>query len=93
MNKLIRISQIIVVLTLILIIVPRVFFSKVAPGEIGVRQSAASGVLKEDLGPGFHYSVPGIHKLIRLPSGYFFISYTSDEESDQGDLPQVGAEP
>jgi len=88
MKTLIRISQVIVIATLLLTILPRVFFSKVAPGEIGVRQSAASGVHKEDLDPGFHWGVPGVHKLIRLPSGYFFISYTTDE-SDQGEPLQI----
>lgn len=84
MKTLIRVSQVIVIATVLLMVLPRLFFSKVAPGEIGVRQSAASGVHKDDLAPGFHWGVPGVHKLIRLPSGYFFITYSVDE-GDQGE--------
>ncbi len=88
MKTLIRISQVIVIITLLLFLLPKLFFSKVAPGEIGVRQSAASGVHKDDLAPGFHWGVPGVHKLIRLPSGYFFITYSTDE-GDQGEPLQI----
>jgi hypothetical protein len=81
---LIRISQVIVLVTVLLMIVPRSCTSKVKPGEIGVRQSATSGVHKEDLGPGRHMAIPGIHKMITLPSGYFFLEYAPD--SDLGQL-------
>ncbi len=84
MKTLIRISQIIVLLTVLLLVVPRLFTTKVKPGEIGVRQSAASGVYREDLAAGMHWRVPGVHKMITLPSGYFFISYSGDA-GDEGE--------
>ena len=52
-----------------------------APSEIGVRQSATSGVLAEDLGPGWHWRIPGVHKLIVLPSNYFMLDYTEATRS------------
>ena len=84
MKTLTRISQVIVIATLIMIVLPWLFLSKVPPGMIGVRQSATSGVDKQDLGPGFHWRIPGVHKVILLPRGYFFLNYTEDP-SDQGE--------
>lgn len=81
MNTLIRISKGIVITTAVLLIVPRLFLSQVPPGEVGVRQSAASGVYQEDLAPGFHWRVPAVHKVITLPRGYFFLDYAADGES------------
>ncbi len=78
MKTLIRISKVIVVVTVVLLVLPWLFLSKVPPGAIGVRQSAASGVFKDDLGAGFHWRIPGVHKMILLPSGYFFLDYTAE---------------
>lgn len=80
MKTLIRVSQVIVVATVLLFIVPRSCSSRVKPGEIGVRQSATSGVDTQDFAPGRHMSIPGIHKMIKLPSGYFFLEYAQDSE-------------
>ncbi|MBL0219726.1 MAG: hypothetical protein IPQ07_38400 [Myxococcales bacterium] len=59
---------------------------RVAPNEIGVRQSATSGVLASDLGPGWHWRIPGLHKLIVLPSAYFMLDYTEDDNGPQKPL-------
>jgi regulator of protease activity HflC (stomatin/prohibitin superfamily) len=59
---------------------------RVEPNEIGVRQSAASGVDNDDLGPGWHLRIPGMHKLIVLPSSYFPLDYTSDGKGHQKPL-------
>jgi hypothetical protein len=79
-KTLIRISQVIVILSILLFIVPRACTSRVKQGQVGVRQSAASGVDKEDMGPGRHMAVPGLHKMIMLPSSYFFLDYAQDGE-------------
>jgi hypothetical protein len=60
--------------------------ARIEPNEVGVRQSATSGVLDEDFGPGWHLRIPGIHKLIRLPSTYFLLDYTDDQEGLQKPL-------
>ena len=65
---------------------PTLFAARVGPSEIGVRTSAVSGVLDEDLGPGWHWRVPGVHKLIRLPSTYFMLDYTDDDKGLQKPL-------
>ena len=67
-------------------LVPSIFTATVAPNEIGVRQSATSGVLADDLGPGWHWRIPGIHKLIVLPASYFMLDYTNDDKGPQKPL-------
>jgi hypothetical protein len=83
---LVRASKVIVVACLVLWIVPALFTAGVGPHEIGVRTSATSGVLDEDLGPGWHMRVPGIHKMIRLPSAYFMLDFTTDNKGPQKPL-------
>jgi regulator of protease activity HflC (stomatin/prohibitin superfamily) len=80
-TNLIRISKVIVIATVALWLLPKLFTTRVKPGDIGVRQSAASGVYKDDLGAGMHWRIPGLHKIITLPSGYTFLDYASDEPS------------
>ena len=86
MKALVRVSQVIVVATLALWILPWLLVDTVPPGMVGVRQSAVSGVNEDDLGVGWHWSVPGLHKLIYLPSSYFFLDYTNDDAGPQGPL-------
>ena len=86
MNQLVKISKVIVIASLVIWLVTSLFTSGVGPHQIGVRQSAASGVLDEDLGPGWHMRVPGIHKLILLPSSYFMLDFTSDDRGPQKPL-------
>jgi hypothetical protein len=83
---LIRLSKGIVLAALLLWIVPAMCVARIEPNEVGVRQSATSGVLDEDFGPGWHLRIPGIHKLIRLPSTYFLLDYTDDQEGLQKPL-------
>ncbi|MDB4960382.1 MAG: band 7 protein [Myxococcales bacterium] len=86
MNTLVKIAKGIVIAAVILWIFPSLFTLRVEPSGIGVRQSATSGVLAEDLGPGWHWRVPGVHKLIVLPSSYFMLDYTSDSGGPQKPL-------
>jgi SPFH domain / Band 7 family len=85
-SKLLKIAKGIVVVALILWIVPALFFAKVGPHQIGVRQSAASGVSAEDLDVGWHWRIPGLHKLIALPSPYFLLDFTNDDRGPQKPL-------
>ena len=78
MKALIRAAQVIVIGAAILFVVPWLFFTKVEPGKVGVRRSAASGVDDTDLEPGWRLRVPAYHKVIYLPSTYFFLDYTED---------------
>jgi len=78
MTWLIRASKAFVIGTIALWIVPSVVCTTVSPGEIGVRQSAVSGVYKEDLTPGWYVRLPGVHKVTFLPSSYFFLDYIVD---------------
>ena len=86
MNKLVKASKVVVIGALLLWIIPALFTLRVEPSEIGVRQSATSGVLDEDLGPGWHWRIPGVHKLIVLPSSYFMLDYTLDNRGPQKPL-------
>jgi hypothetical protein len=86
MTKLVQLAKIVVIGALVLWIVPTLFTAAVAPNEIGVRTSAASGVLADDLDPGWHWRIPGIHKLILLPSSYFMLDFTNDDRGPQKPL-------
>lgn len=52
----------------------------VPAGTIGVRFSSASGVFEQDLAPGYHLEVVGLHRVDRLPSSYFFLNYEDDNQ-------------
>lgn len=86
MNGLVRLSKIVVVGAVLLWIVPAVFMTRVSASETGVRTSAFSGVLEDDLAPGWHYSIPGMHKLTMLPSTYFVLDYTNGTKGLQKPL-------
>jgi SPFH domain / Band 7 family len=86
MSKFVRAAKIIVVAAVAMWIIPAVFAASVAPNEIGVRTSAVSGVLADDLAPGWHLRLPGVHKLILLPSSYFMLDYTNDDRGPQKPL-------
>lgn len=86
MKTLIRVAKGIVLGAALLWIVPAMCVARVEPSEIGVRQSATSGVLEEDLGPGWHWRLPGMHKLILLPSSYFMLDYSDGDAGPQKGL-------
>ncbi|HTR49432.1 MAG TPA: SPFH domain-containing protein [Kofleriaceae bacterium] len=86
MNNLIQLAKWLVIVAIVAWIVPAACTSAVGPNDIGVRQSATSGVLDEDLGPGWHLRIIGIHKLILLPSSYFMLDFTTDEMGPQKPL-------
>ena len=86
MKTLATISKYIVFAAIILWVVPHVFTARVMPSQVGVRTSATSGVLAEDLSPGWHWRIPGIHKLIVLPASYFMLDYTNDDRGPQKPL-------
>jgi hypothetical protein len=85
-GRLVAVAKTVVLGAVVLWIVPAVFFAGVAPNELGVRTSAVSGVLADDLGPGWHWRIPAIHKLILLPSSYFMLDYTNDDKGPQKPL-------
>ena len=86
MKTLSSLSKYVVFAAILLWIVPHVFTARVAPSQVGVRTSATSGVLAEDLEPGWHWRIPGIHKLIVLPASYFMLDYTNDDKGPQKPL-------
>lgn len=86
MKSLSTVAKVIVISALALWIVPWLLFTKVEPGQIGVRRSAVSGVDNDDLGAGWRLRVPGLHKLTYLPSTYFFLDYTGDTSGPQEPL-------
>lgn len=54
------------------------FATNVSAGNTGVRQNSLSGIYQEDLGPGLHWEVLGMHQIYEVPTRYLFISYTGD---------------
>lgn len=86
MTRFVKVAKILVLGTVLLWIVPALFIAKVGPHELGVRQSAASGVSDEDLDVGWHWRIPALHKLITLPSPYFVLDFTNDDRGPQTPL-------
>lgn len=86
MKTIITISKVIVIGAVVLWIVPAACLTRVEPSEIGVRQSAMSGVHDEDQGPGWHWRILGVHKVIVLPSTYFLLDYGDDAKGSQKSL-------
>ncbi len=86
MNGLSRVLRWFVIGIVVMWLAPKFCFATVEPDDIGVRQSSVSGVLDEDLGPGWVLRIPGVHKIIEVPRRYEFLSYTNDDESPQEPL-------
>ncbi|HUQ04663.1 MAG TPA: SPFH domain-containing protein [Kofleriaceae bacterium] len=86
MKALVNIGKVVVIGAVVLFIVPWIFFTRVDPGQVAVRRSAAAGVDADDLGPGWRLRIPGYHKVIYLPSTYFFLDYTNDDTAPQEPL-------
>jgi regulator of protease activity HflC (stomatin/prohibitin superfamily) len=85
-SRLVAAGKVIVIGAVALWLLPALLLSGVAPNEIGVRTSAISGVLADDLGPGWHWRIPAIHKLTLLPSSYFMLDFTDDDKGPQRPL-------
>lgn len=81
MNMLRRIAILIWVIAAVLWIIPTCATETVPLGMIGVRSSNISGVLASDLQPGWHWRIPGIHRISLLPSSYQFLDYTAETDS------------
>ncbi len=83
MKAIARILRWFVLATLALWIAPSLLFSTVSPSEIGVRQSALSGVVADDFEPGWVLRIPGIHKVIHLPRKYLYLDYAAEESGKE----------
>jgi len=79
MSTITRVSQIICLTAVTLLIAPTCFISTVPLGTIGVRSSSFSGVLEQDLGPGWHLSLATVHNLTLLPSRYLFLDFDEQQ--------------
>lgn len=86
MQGLAKIARLFVVALLVIWLAPKACFSTVQPDEIGVRQSNFSGVLEQDVGPGWVLRIPGMHKIITLPRKFSFLDYTDDAVGPQAPL-------
>src|SRR5690606_23460302 len=75
----VRICQFTLLALVFLWIAPTCFISTVPMGKIGVRSSNMSGVLEDDLEPGWTLDVAGVHALTLLPSHYLFLDYGTDD--------------
>jgi len=85
-TKLAKLSKLFVIGVIALWVLTATCTMRVEPSEIGVRVSATSGVSTSDLGPGWHWRIPGLHKLTVLPSYYFMLDYTNDDKGPQKPL-------
>lgn len=61
------------------VVVRGCFATNVTAGNSGVRQNSLSGIYPEDLLPGLHWEVLGLHEIYEVPTRYLFIKYTGDQ--------------
>jgi SPFH domain/Band 7 family protein len=85
-SQIAKVSKVFVIAVVGLWVVTATCTMRVEPSEIGVRVSAVSGVSDTDMGPGWHWRIPGMHKLTVLPSYYFMLDYTNDDKGPQKPL-------
>jgi regulator of protease activity HflC (stomatin/prohibitin superfamily) len=76
MSSISKFSLYYLILVFGVLIVRGCFSTNVNAGNIGVRQNNFSGIYQEDLTPGLHWEVTGMHEVYELPSRYLFINYT-----------------
>jgi regulator of protease activity HflC (stomatin/prohibitin superfamily) len=77
-----RVARYIVLGLAALVVVRLVALTDVEVSTVGVRYNNALGLQKQDLEPGFHVEVPGMHRVWRLPANYLFITYGSGSENE-----------
>jgi regulator of protease activity HflC (stomatin/prohibitin superfamily) len=63
----------------VLVAVRALVMTDVEVGTVGVRYNNALGLQKQDLQPGYHVEVPGLHRVWRLPSSYLVITYAGSD--------------
>jgi regulator of protease activity HflC (stomatin/prohibitin superfamily) len=81
-----RIAMLITLIALAFVVAPRCALTTVPIGYVGVRSSNFSGVLEEDLAPGWHLDLPGVHRMSLLPSFYQFADYSAESSEGGGVL-------
>lgn len=82
MNRMIKLARVFVIGCVALWLVPLVFVARVRAGDVAVRSSAMTGVADEDLGPGWHWRIPGLHKIHVLPTHYDFLDYSEEDSGE-----------
>ena len=65
----------------LIVLVFETFTVRISPGEIGVRQNnLAGGIEPTDLDVGYHLSIPGVHRIYRVDSRYFFLNFAESDD-------------
>ncbi|MBX2814087.1 MAG: hypothetical protein KTR25_19915 [Myxococcales bacterium] len=77
-----RIVQIICLLFLIAWLIPKVFFIRIQPWEIGVRRSLTGGIVENDYEFGYQFRLPFFHSYYRLPGTLQYLTYSSENSAD-----------
>ena len=56
-------------------VVPKLFFMRIEPWEIGVRRSLTGGIAEEDFHFGYQFRLPLVHSFYRLPRTLQYLDY------------------
>lgn len=78
-SKLSKLSALYLLAILALVVARGTMLKRIDLAESGVRFSSLSGVVEKDLGPGYHWELPFLHKVFPLPSRYLFLNYSDAE--------------
>jgi regulator of protease activity HflC (stomatin/prohibitin superfamily) len=78
-KSLVRTCKYFVIVVGVIFIARALLLTRVPPGSVGVRYSNAGGLSETDLGPGWHWELPGLQRISLLPSKYLFLNYTGTD--------------
>ncbi len=82
-----RVINIACIAFLILWLLPKFFFTKIEPWEVGVRRSLTGGISERDFDFGYQLRIPFIHSYYRLPRTLQYLNYLKDAPpGEQGEL-------
>ncbi|MCK5797530.1 MAG: SPFH domain-containing protein, partial [Deltaproteobacteria bacterium] len=71
-----RLSRYFLLFSALVLIARGCLMTTIQPGTVGVRYNNALGLLEEDLQPGWHLEITGLHRVWRLPTRYLFLKYS-----------------
>lgn len=70
-----KIINIVCIIFLVSWLIPKLFFDRIEPWEIGVRRSLTGGIAEEDFHFGYQFRVPLLHSYYRLPRTLQYLDY------------------
>ena len=84
-----RVTEIACIAFIILWLIPKFFFVRIEPYQIGVRHSLSAGIDNRDFGIGYQFKIPFLHTYYRLPKTLQYLHYSTNPDIDSYDALEV----